>query len=82
MAVERVKGVREAEFSYERAEGFVTFDTTQTTPEAFIAELERMTDYSATLRPVEGGSSESAAETADTSAKAEPDAGRQHSGNG
>ena len=80
MAVERVKGVREAEFSYERAEGFVTFDTTQTTPEAFIGELERMTDYSAKLRPVAGGPSESVAETADTSAKAEPEASREPSG--
>ena len=50
MAVKRVEGVREAEFSYERAEGFVTFDTTKTNPQAFIAELDRMTDFSATVR--------------------------------
>ena len=50
MAVERVEGVREAQFSYERAEGFVTFDTTKTSPEEFLAELDRMTDFSGTVR--------------------------------
>ena len=55
MVVQRVEGVREAEFSYERAEGVVTFDTTKTSPEAFIAELASMTDYRATLRPARGG---------------------------
>ncbi len=55
MAVERVDGVREAEFSYERAEGFVTFDTTMTSPDVFLAELDRMTDFSGTLR-ADGGS--------------------------
>jgi hypothetical protein len=48
--VQRVEGVRTATFSYERGEGVVTYDTTRTTPQAFIAELERMTGYSATLR--------------------------------
>lgn len=38
------------EFSYERAEGFVTFDTTKTSPEEFLAELDRMTDFSGTVR--------------------------------
>ena len=50
MAVERVEGVREATFSYEHAEGFVTFDTTQTSPEVFLAELERMTAFSGVVR--------------------------------
>ncbi len=54
MAVERVEGVREAEFSYERAEGFVTYDTTMTSPEEFLAELDRMTDYSGTIRAEPG----------------------------
>ncbi len=45
-----MEGVREAEFSYERAEGFVTFDTTKTSPEVFLAELDRMTDFSGTVR--------------------------------
>ena len=50
-----MEGVREAEFSYERAEGFVTFDTTKTSPEEFLAELDRMTDFSGTVR-VDGDS--------------------------
>ena len=50
MAVKRVEGVREAEFSFKRSEGFVTFDTTVTSTEAIIAELERMTDFTATVR--------------------------------
>ena len=50
MAVERVEGVREAKFSYERAEGFVTFDTTMTSPDVFLAELDRMTGFSGTVR--------------------------------
>ena len=37
-------------FSYDRAEGFVTFDTTMTSPEEFLAELDRMTDFSGTVR--------------------------------
>ncbi len=57
MAVERVEGVREAEFSYERAEGFVTYDTTMTSPEEFLAELDRMTDYSGTVRAEAGSGS-------------------------
>ena len=45
-----MEGVREATFSHERAEGFVTFDTTKTSPEEFLAELDRMTDFSGTVR--------------------------------
>lgn len=74
----------EAEFSYERGEGFVTFDTTKTTPETFIAELARMTDYRATLRPAEETSPGSVAEPPNVSGEAEHDetkAGREHSGN-
>jgi len=58
VAVERVDGVQEASFSYERAEGFVTFDTTVTSIEEILAELDRMTDYSGTVRETmtpEGG---------------------------
>lgn len=51
MAVERVEGVREATFSYDRAEGFVTFDTTKTSLVEIVSELERLTDFSATKRP-------------------------------
>lgn len=50
MAVQRVDGVRNATFSYARGEGVVTYDATRTTPQAFIAELERMTGYVATVR--------------------------------
>ena len=50
MAVNRVEGVHDATFSYDRAEGFVTFDTTVTSVSEIVAELERMTDFSATRR--------------------------------
>lgn len=50
MAVKRVGGVRDATFSFERGDGEVTYDPTQTNPEAFIAELERMTGFVATVR--------------------------------
>ena len=55
MAVERVEGVREAAFSYDRAEGFVTFDTTMTSVVEIVSELERLTDFSATKRDEAGG---------------------------
>ncbi len=55
MAVERVEGVREATFSFDRAEGFVRFDTTMTSVAEIVAELERMTAFSATERPDAGG---------------------------
>lgn len=45
-----MEGVREATFSYERSEGFVTFDTTLTSAEAILAELDRMTDFTGTVR--------------------------------
>ena len=50
MAVERVEGVEQASFSYERAEGFVTYDPAMTSPEQFLAELARMTDFRGTVR--------------------------------
>ncbi|MDA0329460.1 MAG: hypothetical protein O2958_10685 [Gemmatimonadetes bacterium] len=52
--MERVEGVRDATFSYPLGEGFVTFDSTLTSPEAFIAELQRLTEYTAQVR-VSGG---------------------------
>jgi len=55
VAVQRVEGVSEARFSYDQAEGFVTFDTTMTSVAAIVAELERLTDFSATERPADGG---------------------------
>lgn len=47
MAVERVEGVREATFSFDRSQGYVLFDTTATTVTEIIAELERLTAFSA-----------------------------------
>jgi len=56
VAVERVEGVREAVFSYGRAEGFVMFDTTATSLSEIVSELERLTGFSATQRiEAEGG---------------------------
>ncbi len=48
--MERVAGVQEARFSYEAAEGFVTFDTAVTTVAEIVSELEKMTGYSAIER--------------------------------
>jgi copper chaperone CopZ len=65
VAVERVEGVQEASFSYELAEGFVTYDPSMTSPEQILAELARMTDYRGTVRDGEGsddGSTEPMAE--------------------
>ncbi len=53
--MERVEGVQEARFSYEAAEGFVTFDTTVASIAEIVSELEQMTDFSATERADEGG---------------------------
>lgn len=50
MAAERIDGVREATFSHERGEGFVTLDTTVTSVADVAAELERRTGYGTTIR--------------------------------
>lgn len=42
--------MEDAEFSYERAEGFVAYDPTLTSVEEIIAELKRMTGFDATAR--------------------------------
>lgn len=55
MAVERVDGVALAEFSFERGEGFVSFDTTKTSVDEIVGELQRLTDFTATERPTTGG---------------------------
>ncbi len=52
--MERVEGVQEARFSYEAAEGFVTFDTAVTSVAEIVSELEKMTAFSATERADEG----------------------------
>ena len=56
VAVQRVEGVHEATFSYDRSEGFVTFDAMMTSVATIIAELEHMTGFDATERPDDGGS--------------------------
>ncbi len=53
--MERVEGVQEARFSYEAAEGFVTFDTSVTSVAEIVTELEDMTGFSAIERADEGG---------------------------
>jgi copper chaperone CopZ len=55
VAVERIEGVTDAMFSYGRAEGFVTFDSTRTSVDEIVAELERMTGFSATQRDARDG---------------------------
>ncbi len=52
--MERVEGVEEARFSYEAAEGFVTFDAAVTSVAEIVSELDEMTDFSATERADEG----------------------------
>lgn len=47
MVVERIEGVRKAEFSWQEERGVVTYDTTRTSIGAVIEELHRMTDYEA-----------------------------------
>lgn len=58
MAVERVEGVREAEFSYPEGTGTVTFDTTLTSMSKVIAELTRATGFGATVQDSGSGSGE------------------------
>lgn len=50
MAVQRIEGVRDAEFSYPDATGVVTYDTTLTSDAEIIAELKRATGYVAVVR--------------------------------
>ncbi len=57
MAVERVSGVVDAEFSYEEGSGVVTYDTEETDPGAFIDELKDKTGFVATVVPTPGTTS-------------------------
>ena len=43
--------MKDASFSFETGQGTVRYDSTLTNPEAFIAELERLTGYSSTVKP-------------------------------
>jgi copper chaperone CopZ len=49
VALKRVEGVESAEVSYEEGRGTVVFDPSETTPAEFIAELERMTGFTASV---------------------------------
>jgi copper chaperone CopZ len=49
VALRRVDGVESAEVSFESGRAVVTFDPNVTTPAQFIAELERMTGFTATV---------------------------------
>jgi copper chaperone CopZ len=50
VAVENVDGVREASFFWPEGTASVTYDTTRTSPEVFIAELTRTTGFGAEVR--------------------------------
>lgn len=50
MAVKRIEGVQEAEFAYPEGTGTVRFDTTATSTEAIVEELERATGFGAVAR--------------------------------
>lgn len=50
MAVKRIEGVQEAEFAYPEGTGVVRFDTTATSTEVIVEELERATGFRAVAR--------------------------------
>ena len=45
MAAERIAGVDSARFAYPEGTGTISYDTTVTSPDVFIPELERATGY-------------------------------------
>ena len=49
MALERIEGVDSTTISYEARSGWVAFDPALTSPDEFIAELERMTGFTAEI---------------------------------
>lgn len=51
MALEKVDGVEEASVSYETGQAVVSFDPGRTAPERFIAELARLTGFTAIVTP-------------------------------
>jgi hypothetical protein len=53
--VKKVDGVKDASFSFETGQGWVTYDSTVTEPRGFIVELERMTGFSAAVKPEKRG---------------------------
>ena len=48
--MKRVRGVRDAHFSYEQGLGHVTYDLRVTAPTTFIATLRELTGFAATVR--------------------------------
>lgn len=52
IALERVDGVHRADVSFDSASAVVLYDPAKTTPNVFIARLEKLTGYQA--RPVDG----------------------------
>jgi len=56
VVVERMDGVRKAEFWWEEARGVVTYDTTRTSIDAVIEELHRLTGYEARVEGERDGS--------------------------
>ena len=53
MAAERIAGVDSARFAYPEGTGTISYDTTVTSPDLFIPELERTTGYRVTWLPVD-----------------------------
>lgn len=50
MALRRVDGVESADASYETGSGEVVYDPARTSPQVFLAALERMTGFTAVVR--------------------------------
>ena len=53
MAAERIEGVDSARFAYPEGTGTISYDTTVTSPDVFIPELERATGYRMTPFPMD-----------------------------
>jgi copper chaperone CopZ len=58
VVLQRVSGVQQADVSYEAGKAVVTYDPELTAPEEFIAELERMTGFTAQVEAVAGDAHE------------------------
>ena len=52
VALERVDGVEAASVSYDAGQAVVTFDPERTSPDEFMAELARLTGFTAIVVPV------------------------------
>ena len=58
VVLQRVSGVQQADVSYETGKAVVTYDSELTAPEEFIAELERMTGFTAQVEAGASGAEE------------------------